>query len=93
MFVRLDCSPEQIRTLFSEFGEVAKCQRPTNLDKKQYHSFAFVRYVDSNSAVRAVENMNRQWVQGQELFVSLVKQQSYWSQDESTEVVKPDKRV
>lgn len=82
------CSAEQVQTIFEAYGEIVKCHRPKNLCTKEYHPFAFVRFLRDKNAIAAVKEMNGKWVDGQELFVSIVKQQTYYSQDESTEVVK-----
>ena len=81
-------SSEQVKTVFEAYGEIVKCHRPTNLGTREYHPFAFVRFLRNENAITAANEMNRKWVDGQELFVSVIKQKTYYSQDESTAVTK-----
>jgi len=92
-------SSEQLREIFSQFGEVASCRRPVNFSKKMYHPFCFVKFMTPAAAVVAVETLNEQWIpdpiagEDQQIFVSVVKQISYYGQDESTEYTDPKKKA
>ena len=78
-------SSEEIREYYSQFGEIATCHRPMNLQTKKYHNFAFVKYLHAGSAERAIAETDKKWIFGCELNVTAVRQVSMYSQDESTE--------
>ena len=86
-----DISPEQVQKMCEQFGEVASCHRPMNLNTRVYHPFCFVKFVQARSALAAVEALDGQWLDEEELRVSVVKQVSYYGQDESTEYTDPVK--
>ena len=85
-------STEEIREYFAQFGEIATCHRPMNLQTKKYHNFAFVKYLHAHSADNAIANTDKKWIFGVELNVSIVKQISMYSQDESTEYLDKKKK-
>jgi RNA recognition motif-containing protein len=93
----LNSTSEQLREIFSQFGEVGSCRRPVNFAKKQYHPFCFVKFLSASCAQAAVDAMNESWLadpvtrEEQQIFVSIVKQISYYGQDESTEYTDPKK--
>lgn len=91
-------SAEQLREIFSQFGEIATCRRPVNFTKKQYHPFCFIKFMVPECAYAAVKAMNETWLaddkqldEPQQIFVSIIKQTSYYGQDESTEYTDPKK--
>ena len=74
-------------------GDVSSIYYPTDLKTCKRRNFAFVRYLRKKDAERAVAELNNANLGvGRNIVVRMVSQQTYFSQDESTEVPKKEKK-
>ncbi len=54
----LTIDEEGMKSLFSEFGEIERVVLSKNLPTARRHDFAFVNYVERESALKAIEARN-----------------------------------
>eukprot|EP00210_Caulerpa_lentillifera_P001678 g1613.t1 len=69
-------SDEALTLLFSKFGEVTSCCLPQEEEGGKAKGFGFVNFKDSDSARRAVEEMNDLEVDGSKLYVTPAQRKS-----------------
>ena len=72
-------SEEEVRALFSEYGEVEKVTLPTDRDTGKVRGFGFVIMPNSSEAETAISQLNGSQLAGRSLRVNEAKQR-----DEST---------
>lgn len=60
---------EQIRSIFTEIGEVVEITRPLNRETKEPRKFAFIMMESDEAAARAIEELNGYELEGQQLVV------------------------
>jgi len=65
-----DTTDQDLRTLFSEYGEVTDVQIPTDRDSGRPRGFAFVTMDSKSSMVNAIKALDGQDFQGRNLKVN-----------------------
>ena len=71
-----DTSGDELRTLFSEVGEVDSCQLITDRDSGRSKGFAFITMNSQENANSAKEKLNGQDLNGKPLKVNDAKSKS-----------------
>ncbi|XP_039066903.1 polyadenylate-binding protein 4-like [Hibiscus syriacus] len=68
-------SRRELRDLFLVQGQVVRVFIPNEMNKLKYKSytFAFVQFVNEAGIRKAVENLNRLWIDGRKVFVGVAK--------------------
>eukprot|EP00640_Fibrocapsa_japonica_P000648 CAMPEP_0113933940 /NCGR_PEP_ID=MMETSP1339-20121228/1297_1 /TAXON_ID=94617 /ORGANISM="Fibrocapsa japonica" /LENGTH=617 /DNA_ID=CAMNT_0000935517 /DNA_START=95 /DNA_END=1948 /DNA_ORIENTATION=- /assembly_acc=CAM_ASM_000762 len=70
-----DITEEELKEAFGKCGEVEKVTMSKDMANAKRKDFAFIAFVDRESALKAVEEMNGKEVKGKEVEVSLAKPQ------------------
>lgn len=67
---------DDLRRMFSEFGEVTNAQVITDRDTGRSRGFGFVEMGDTESANKAIGGLNGKNVEGRQLTVNIAKERS-----------------
>lgn len=61
---------ETLKKTFSNYGKIKNIRIPAEKDSKKHKGYAFIEFLNQNSATQAVKTMNGKIFEGQELHVS-----------------------
>jgi RNA recognition motif-containing protein len=74
-----DTTPDQLRELFSQAGEVTNVSMPTNRDNGRSRGFAFVEMATGEQAEAAIERFNGYELAGRNLRINEASKPAPWT--------------
>ncbi|MCC6710741.1 MAG: RNA-binding protein [Candidatus Pacebacteria bacterium] len=64
---------EELKDMFSQYGEVEECKLITDFRTGRSKGFAFVKFTSEEDATKAMEQLNDQDLQGRKLFIKVAQ--------------------